>query len=299
MTTTVPSSTPRPAGAELTVATPEVAAPRKPHSILVRLSYLWLGLIVLLAVFAQLLPLSDYSVQVGPPRQPPQSGDLDLLLGTDNLGRSLLARGISGAQVSLVVGVVACLTGLVVGSVLGMLAGYFGKWVDWTLSLLADAMLAFPPLILLLALSAILTPSMRTIMIGLSLLAIPTFFRLARANTLTWSQREFVRAARNMGASNFRILVKEILPNVLPTLAAYLPVVIAAVIVAEGSLSFLGLGIPPPRPSWGGMVSGGKDFLADTPHLVVVPSLFIFFTVFALNQAGDHLRARFDKTMRD
>jgi peptide/nickel transport system permease protein len=298
-TTTPPTAALQPDLLPAATAPPEVTAPRRPRSILVRLSYIWLTVIVGLAVLAGLLPLSDYSSAVGSPRQAPQLGDLDLLLGTDNVGRSLLARSVFGAQVSLVVGVVACLAGLLIGSVLGMVAGYFGRWVDWLISLLSDVMLAFPPLILLLAISAILTPSMRTILIGLSLLAIPTFLRLARANTLAWSQREFVRAARNMGAGNLRILRREILPNVLPTLASYLPVVIAAVIVAEGSLSFLGLGIPPPRPSWGGMVNAGKDFLADTPHLVIVPSLFIFLTVFALNQVGDHLRARFDKTMQD
>ncbi|MCD4524227.1 ABC transporter permease [Nocardioides sp. cx-173] len=293
--TTIPAQ----ATLDILIAKPTVSPPRKPHSILVYLSYFWLGLIVLLAIFADLLPLADYSSPVGASRQSPQFGDLDLVLGTDNQGRSLFARAIYGAQVSLVIGVVACLVGLVVGATLGMLGGYFGKKVDAVITLIGDVMLAFPPIILLLAISAILTPSARTILIGLSVLAIPTFLRLARANTLAWSRREFVRAAQNMGAGHSRILLKEVLPNVLPTLAAYLPVVVAAAIVAEGSLSFLGLGIPPPRPSWGGMVNSGKDFLADNPHLVAVPSLFIFFTVFALNQAGDHLRTRFDKTMQD
>jgi peptide/nickel transport system permease protein len=197
------------------------------------------------------------------------------------------------------VGTVAGLIGAAIGTVLGMLAGYFGKWVDSVVRLVADAMLAFPPLILLLALSSVLTPSVPTLLIGLTLLIIPTFVRLARANTLRWASREFVLAARNLGAGHGRILGREILPNLLPSLAAYLPVVVAALIVAEGSLSFLGMGIPPPQPSWGGMISDGKDSIGEYPHMVFVPSMFIFLTVFALNQAGDHLRQRFDRTLRD
>lgn len=282
-----------------TAAEPTVPRARKSRSILVYLSYAWLIVVIVLAVFADLLPLASYATPVGPPRQAPQLGSLDLLLGTDNLGRSMLSRSVHGAQVSLVVGTVAGLVGATIGASLGMLAGYFGKWADSAMRLLADTMLAFPPLILLLALSAILTPSVRTLLIGLALLIIPSFIRLARANTLAWSAREFVLAARNMGAGHGRILIKELLPNVLPPLGAYLPIVMAALIVAEGSLSFLGLGIPPPTPSWGGMISAGKDAIADTPHLVFVPALAIFLTVFALNQTGDHLRHRFDRTMHD
>jgi len=154
-------------------------------------------------------------------------------------------------------------------------------------------------LILLLALASILEPSVPTILLGLTLLVIPAFIRLSRANTMSWSSREFIRAARNIGAGNFRILFREILPNLLAPLAAYLPIVMAALIVAEGSLSFLGLGIPPPQPSWGGMINDGKDAIATSPHLVFVPALVIFFTVFALNQVGDHLRTKFDRTMHD
>lgn len=278
---------------------PEVPRLRKPRSILVYLSYAWLGVMIAAAIFADLLPLASYSIPVGPPRQPPQLGSLDLLAGTDNLGRSMLSRCVYGAQVSLLIGTVAALIGSALGSSIGMLGGYFQKRTDSGIRLLSDTMLAFPPLILLMALTAVFTPGLRTLMAGLSLVIIPSFIRLARANTLAWTAREFVLAARNMGAGHGRILSKEILPNVLPPLLAYLPIIMAALIVAEGSLSFLGLGIPPPTPSWGGMISDGKDSLAGAPHLVFVPAAVIFCTVFALNQAGDHLRGRFDRTMRD
>ncbi|MBS9375182.1 ABC transporter permease [Rhodococcus sp. B50] len=278
---------------------PKVPAAKKTRSVLVYLSIVWLVLIIGAAIFASVLPLAQYSVPVGPPRTPPNLDSLDTLLGTDTLGRSILSRVVYGAQVSLVIGAVAGLVGFLIGSFFGMIAGYFGKRVDAVISLLADAMLAFPPLILLLALASILTPSVRTILFGLGLLAIPSFIRLSRANTLAWSSREFVRAAKNMGAGSGRILFREIMPNVLAPLASYMPIVIAALIVAEGSLSFLGLGIPPPQPSWGGMINDGKDALATSPHLVFVPALVIFFTVFALNQVGDHLRTKYDRTLHD
>ncbi|CAI7977746.1 MULTISPECIES: ABC transporter permease [unclassified Parafrankia] len=279
--------------------TPIVPAVRKSRSILVYLAYVWLIAVIALAALADVLPLASYSIPIGKPRQGPDFSSFDLWLGTDQQGRSILSRCVYGARVSLLVGTVAGLIGAVIGTLLGMLAGYLGKAVDWIIRLITDAMLAFPPLILLLALSSILTPSVRTLLVGLTLLIIPTFVRLALANTLAWSSREFVTAARNMGAGHTRILVKEILPNLLPPLGAFLPVVMAALIVAEGSLSFLGMGIPPPQPSWGGMISDGKEAIADSPHMVLVPAVVIFFTVFALNQAGDHLRSRFDRTMRD
>ncbi|GLY38951.1 ABC transporter permease [Amycolatopsis sp. NBRC 101858] len=297
MTTVDPAMNGSSAGAR-TSADPEVRPVRRPRSVLVALSYFWLAVVILSAVLAPVLPLGPFDIAVGPPRQVPGGGSLDLLLGTDQLGRSLLSRVVHGAQVSLVVGTVAGLLGTVIGGTLGMIGGYFGRRVDAVIRLLADAMLAFPPLILLLALSAVLTPSVSTILIGLTLLVIPTFIRLARANTLLWASREFVTAAKNMGAGGIRILFREILPNLLPALAAYLPVVMAALIVAEGSLGFLGMGIPPPTPSWGGMIADGKDAIGDYPHLVFVPATVIFLTVFSLNQAGDHLRRRFDRSLR-
>jgi peptide/nickel transport system permease protein len=285
--------------AQVPAATPVVPAARKKRSLIVWASYAWLVSTIGLAVIAGLLPLASYGVPVGASRLGPQLGSLDLLLGTDSFGRSVLSRCIHGAQVSLLVGTVAGLAGLTIGTFLGLLGGYLGKRVDWFISLVTDAMLAFPPLIMLLALASILTPSLTTILIGLTLVTVPSFVRLARANTIAWSSREFVRAAKNMGAGNTRILVKEILPNVLPALGAFFPTVVAALIVAEGSLAFLGLGLPPPQPSWGGMINEGKSLIATSPHLVFVPAAVIFLTVFSLNQVGDHLRLRFDRTVQD
>lgn len=274
-----------------------VPQPRKGRSLSLWLSMAWLGLVVTVAAIAGLLPLADPGVPVGPPRSAP-AGSLEQLLGLDHLGRSVLSRAISGSRVSLIVGAVSAISALLIGTALGLLAGYYRGWVETVIMYLTDSLLAFPPLVLLLALSSVLRPSYTTLLLGLTTVVVPTFTRLARANTLNWSSREFVLAATNMGARSSRIAVREVLPNVLPALLAYLPTVLAALIVAEGSLSFLGLGIPSPTPSWGGMISDARANLHDVPLLVIVPAAFIFFTVFSLNQVGDHVRARFDRPAR-
>lgn len=273
-------------------------APRRRH-VLARICLGWLVLVVGLAVVADVLPLSGYAQVVGPPKLAPFQGELDLLLGTDELGRSMLSRCVHGAQASLLVGGIAGVLGFGIGTLLGLVAGYFRGRADAVISVVTDAMLAFPPLILLLVLATVLTPSVPTLLVSLTLLVIPSFVRLARANALAWSTREFVLAARNMGASDLRILVREVLPNTVAPIATYLPIVVATLIVAEGSLSYLGLGIPPPTSSWGGMIAGGQDAMATAPYLVFVPAAVLFFTVFALNQLGDHLRSRFDRSLED
>jgi peptide/nickel transport system permease protein len=276
---------------------PTLPPVRRKRMWLVRLGAGWLVLVVLCALLAPILPLPDYGTPVGMPRSGPNLG-FGGLLGLDGLGRSMLSRVVYGAQVSLLVGAVSGLIGFVVGTVLGLIAGFARGPADTVISFVADGLLAFPPLILLLALASVLRPSTTTLITALSVLVVPTFIRLARANTLRWASREFVSAATNMGAGPLRLMGREILPNLLPSLAAYLPIVIAALIVAEGSLSFLGLGIPPPTPSWGGMINDGKDYIATYPAVVFVPAAAIFLTVFALNVVGDHWRERFGEKTR-
>jgi peptide/nickel transport system permease protein len=208
----------------------------------------------------------------------------------------VLSRIAYGGRVSLLIGAVAGTIAIVTGTLLGLIAGYFRGIVDTVIMYITDAMLAFPPLVLLLAISSILQPSFTTLLFGLTVLVTPTFVRLARANTLNWASREFVLAAQNMGAGRMRIAFREVLPNVVPSVLAYFPTVVAALIVAEGSLSFLGLGIPSPTPSWGGMISDGKDFIREQPLLVLIPAVVIFLAVFALNQCGDYARAKFDRS---
>lgn len=273
---------------------------RRKRPYLVYFGMFWLALIAACALLAPFLPIGPYGEAVGPPKQPPFSGgSLELLLGTDSIGRSMLSRVIYGARASLLVGIIAGAAGLTIGMVLGLIGGYFRGKVDAVVTIIADAMLAFPPLVLLMALSAALTPSVTTLLFGLTFIVAPAFTRVARANTMAWASREFVLAARNMGAGHLRVMVREILPNVVAPLLTFVPIVVSALIVAEGSLSFLGLGIPPPTPSWGGMINAGQSSLEQYPFLVAVPSAIIFLTVLSLNLLGDHLRDRFDHAERD
>lgn len=269
------------------------AAPsRKPLGVTAWLAVGWIGLVLLAALFADLLPLqsattSDFSATAAPP-----SGRH--LLGTDSLGRDLLARIVYGGRVSLAVGIVAVLLGMAIGSTLGLLAGYLRGRVESLTTSFADAMLAFPAIVLLLGITAVLGQSLRNLILGLAIVTVPAFIRLTRANTLQVGQQEFVQAARTTGARPARIIAREIVPNVVPPTAAYAFIIMAVVIVAEGSLSFLGLGVPPPTPSWGGMIADGRNSLATSPHIVFVPSVVLFLTVFAFNLLGDRLRERLD-----
>ncbi|WIX75629.1 ABC transporter permease [Amycolatopsis carbonis] len=263
---------------------------RRPRAILVLASF-WLGIVLFFAIFAGVLPLASVATPVGDSGQLPSLGGQ--LLGTDVLGRSILSRLAFGGRISLAVGVIATLAGLAVGCLLGLIAAYFKGVVGTVVDILANTVLAIPPLVFLLAIAAAVRPSLPTLVFSLALLNIPTFARLAKANALAVMTREYVLAAHAMGASHRRVLFREVLPGLLPPVLAYAVVVMASMIVAEGSLSFLGLGVPPPTPSWGGMIAGAKSDIAFSPWPVFAPCLAIFLTVFALNVVGDGLQRRF------
>ena len=178
------------------------------------------------------------------------------------------------------------------GRTAGCRPGYFRGKTDGFIGLLTDSLLAFPALILLLAVVSALDPTVTTISLVLALLTIPAYVRLARANTLVFAQREFVLAARSVGASHWRIIFRELAPNVVRPLLAYGSIIIAVLIVAEASLSYLGVGIQPPTPTWGNMISSGQTELETTPHLIFVPGIGMFLTVLALNRVGDWARAK-------
>jgi len=271
--------------------TPTVRRKRRRRDVGALLGAIWLGLIVLAAIFAAILPLPAPDA-IGDRFSLAPFESATHLLGTDQLGRDQLSRAVYGARVSLSVAIGATLLGLVVGTVGGMLAGYYRKAADTAFEIVTNVLLAFPPLIFLIALVAALRPSITTLAAGLALVAVPTFARIARANTIAFADREFVTAARAMGATDLRILGREVLPNVMLPVMSFALVVAAALVVAEGSLSFLGLGVPPPAPSWGGMIASGREELYDHAHLVLVPGLFFFLTVFSLNRVGDWARGR-------
>lgn len=255
----------------------------------------WLVLVLVLALFADWLPfITPYDKRVGEPRLAP-GFRFDEPLGTDYLGRSMLSRLAYGGRISLAVGLGAVVFGAVVGGMFGMIAGYFRGWIDSVINVLFSSVVAFPSLVMLLALMTVFGRNYTTLIGGLALLSVPYFGRLARATALGLREREFVLAARCLGAGHLRIMFRELLPNLVLTLGAYAFVIIATVIVAEGSLSFLGYGIPPPQPSWGGMVATGRSDLSFAAHQVFVPAVFLLLTVLAFNVVGDHARDRADK----
>jgi peptide/nickel transport system permease protein len=264
---------------------------RKGRNVGAFLGALWLAAITLAAIFASALPIpppdeitDQYSLR--------PFSQAAHILGTDQLGRDQLSRVIYGAQISLAVAIGATLLALVVGTAAGLVAGYFRGPVDVSFDIGTNTVLAFPPLILLIALVAVMNPSIGTLALGLGLVGVPTFARIARANTIAFAGREFVTASKSLGSSTFRIIVREILPNVLLPVFSFAIVIAASLVVAEGSLSFLGLGVPPPAPSWGGMIAAGRDSLYENPSLVLVPGMFFFLTVFSLNMTGDWARDR-------
>jgi peptide/nickel transport system permease protein len=266
---------------------------KKRRSILVIFCSVWMGLMVLMAITAPYLPLRD-PAEISAEVKLRPGFRWHEPLGTDALGRSQLSRVAEGARVTLSVGIGAMLIGIIIGTFLGLIAGYFSGKTDSVLLILIDALLAFPPLVLLLALVSVLTPSLKNEIIALGFLSIPTFARIARANTLVMGRREFVMAAKVMGANHFRVVTKEVLPNLIIPIMSYAFLIVAALMIADGSLSFLGLGIPPPTPSWGAMIAAGQPNLQRDPHLVFVPAIFLFLTVFSLNTIGDRARAKFD-----
>lgn len=255
----------------------------------------WLVLIVLVAVFVDVLPLHRHDTVVTDlaPRTAPRLS-FDEPLGTDGIGRSMLSRLAFGARQSLLAATLSTAIALFVGLTLGTLAGYFRKLVDELVSGAMEVLLALPGIVLLLAIASVGRRDMTTLVAGLAVIGVPSFTRLARANALSLADREFVSAAVAMGATHRRVLVREIVPMVVLRLSTFAVLFLAVVIVLEASLSFLGLGVPPPRPSWGAMVNEGRSQLAGHPQLVFIPAACIVFTVAAFQVVGDRLRRQFE-----
>ena len=252
----------------------------------------WMGLVFAVAILADVLPMPSPTDMDMLERRAPMSAEH--WLGTDGLGRDELARLIHGARISLVVGLLAPMIGLVIGGALGLLAGYFRGRFETLVVGSMDVLLAFPPLVLALAVTAYLGQSILNLTVILGVLGIPAFMRVARAATLTLARREFVIAAQALGATHARILLRELLPNVLLPLLAFFLLGVAVTIVAEGALSFLGLGVPPPISSWGSMIGEGRESLDVAPRLAFLPAFVFFLTVLSFNLVGDTLKALTD-----
>lgn len=214
--------------------------------------------------------------------------------GTDEIGRDVLARVIWGTRASLLAGVVSVSISIALGVPIGLLAGYAGRWPDALISRVTDAMLATPFLILAIALAAFLGPSLTNAMIAIGISATPIFIRLTRAQVQTVKVEDYVEAARALGNPHPRIAVRHILPNVVPPLIVQATLAIAAAVIAEASLSFLGLGQQPPAPSWGSMLNTAKNYVEQAPWMAVWPGLSIFLLVLSFNLLGDGMRDALD-----
>src|SRR6266702_4340048 len=274
------------------------AAPRShPWRSLLRRPSAALGLAVIaffvvLALLAQVIaPYDPLATAWGAIRKAPSWAHW---LGTDEIGRDVLSRVIFGARASLLAGVVSVLISLSLGVPIGLLAGYVGRWTDGIISRVTDAMLATPFLILAIALAAFLGPSLTNAMIAIGISATPIFIRLTRAQVLTVKVEDYVEAARALGNPHWRIALRHILPNVVPPLIVQATLAIAAAVIAEASLSFLGLGQQPPAPSWGSMLNTARNYVDQAPWMAIWPGVSIFLLVLSLNLLGDGLRDALD-----
>ena len=267
---------------------------RKPLGILFWLALGWVRLVVILAIVANLLPLpnpdhQDYNaLNLGP--------SIHHLLGTDDLGRDLLSRLIYGSRVSLIVGFASVVIGLAVGGTLGLISGYKGGRLDIALNAGSFVLLAFPAIVAVIAIVAFWGSSLPKITVILGVAVIPLLYRVVRASSLSFANRDFVIAARTMGATSARIVFREILPNVVPVAVTFGLITVAGVIVIEGSLAFLGLSVPPPTPSWGNMIAEGTSngLLSTNVYVMLWPVVAMFLMLLSINLIGDRLRQRFD-----
>ncbi len=261
-------------------------------------SVFFIGAVILIALVsvAALAPvLAPYN-----PTQQNLENDLasssrDHPLGTDKLGRDLLSRILYGSRVSLLVGITTVTISMLIGLVVGSLSGYFGGWMDQLLMRLVDVLMAFPGILLAIAFTAVLGPGLDHVVLALSLIGWTGYARLVRGEILALREREFIHAAQALGGSPARVVLLHMLPNLLPSLLIQATFGMAAAMIAEGSLSFLGLGAQPPTPSWGSMLNEGRQFILVAPHLTAFPGLAIMAAVLGLNLVGDGLRDRLEK----
>jgi peptide/nickel transport system permease protein len=258
-----------------------------------------LGIILIMIILAVLAPyIAPYGYETMnlPDRlQPPNTKHL---LGTDNFGRDILSRMLYGARVSLIVGLGGVAIATSIGVLLGAMAGFYSKWIDEIIMRIMDVMLAFPYIILAVALMAMVGPSLRNVILVIGITRTPRFARVTRGSVLALKEMDFVTAARALGQREWRILARHILPNCLTPIVVMASLSVATAILTESALSFLGLGIQPPQASWGIMIADGRRFMLDAPWIATFPGIAISLTILGYNLFGDGLRDALDPKLR-
>jgi peptide/nickel transport system permease protein len=246
-----------------------------------------LFLLIVIAVFAPLLATHD--VNEADPTVPFVVPNINQLMGTDNIGRDIWSRFVYGGRVSLAVGLVAMIIGMAFGSLLGIVAGFYGSWIDSILSWFTEVLMAFPGMLLALSVMAILGPGLTNVMVAVGVGSIPSFMRMARSSVLKTREMDYIEAARTIGCTDLRILFRHILPNILRPLIVLATLGIGGAILEGASLSYLGLGAQPMTPEWGSMLSAGRAFLNNAWWVSVFPGLGIFLAILSINLIGEGL----------
>ncbi len=248
--------------------------------------------VILMGIFAPLLATHDpNTTNVMNKLQGPSAENY---LGTDDVGRDIFSRLLYGARISLGIGFVSTILGAIVGVTLGIVSGYYGRWVDSLIMRICDVLLAFPGILLALAIVSVLGASTRNVIIAVAFYAIPSFARIVRGSTLSVKKLEYIDAIKAMGAKDFRIIFKHILPNIMSPIIVQATLYIASAIITASALSFLGMGTRPPTAEWGAMLSQGRSYIAQAPHITLFPGLVILLVVIGFNLMGDGLRDALD-----
>src|SRR5699024_10773029 len=252
---------------------------------------------ILLAIFGPLIAKEGINEQVMADRLQPPSAEH--WLGTDDFGRDILSRIIHGAKISLWVGFFSVIGSVIIGSVLGIVAGYYGRWVDTVISRIFDIMLAFPSILLAIAIVAVLGPSLQNALIAIAIINVPNFGRLIRSKVLSIKEDEYITAAKAIGMRDLRILFSHILPNSMAPVIVQGTLAIATAILEAAALGFLGLGAQAPMPEWGKMLADSKNYLQSAPWTMIFPGIAIMLTVLGFNLMGDGLRDAMDPRMKN
>lgn len=263
---------------------------RRLQNIWLWLAAAWLAVIVAFALLAPVLGFVNdpYDLTLEIKKGPNGS----FWFGTDNLSRDVFARVVWGARLSLLIAFVSTLIGTVIGGVMGLVSGYFKGWIDDVIGSAINILLSLPALMFAMLIVTVMEQSLRNVIIAVSILSIPAVARVARAQTIRFADREFVTAAKGMGARHLRIVFREILPNILPVMMSFAFLAFGIVIISEGALSYIGKSVPSPSITWGAIIASGKNHLEDAPHIIIFPALVLFLTLLAVNYIGDRLLQR-------